>query len=370
MKKFLFLILSVLTFGTCSLLLVNASDETLNPAILPLLTWDTQPIDNNAYPLLLGFSAAANQAPLEFAQQRLQAYSAQATDPQDYRSTVRDNEHLLCNGADKPQCFENYLTQQDQINQLLTENTLWLHRYRRLIQYTHYRNTLKPTLSSPIPAFSAVLQSQKLLLAQIALNPIDMAPVLHQDITFWRNILRQKTHLITKMVAVNATASGYRLLHHLLRQQPEQLSLFHSILLPLNTAEKSLSASLNSEFQLMANGLLALKKQLSNAGPSNGFDALIQSPVGLYFYQKNATVNQLYQYHVRIQAAAEKDHAALEQAYHTLSIELKNVLNQWSILYNPVGKILISIATPNMSKSRQKIDALDALVQQTPTVQQ
>lgn len=362
MKKILSVLLGIVIFVVLAIVLINVKDETLNPKILPLLTWESKQTDNNAYYMLLGFSAPPNQDPKGFAQQQIETYEAGEEVQELDRPRVQDDNNVLCKKSEKD-CFHGYTTKKQDVSQVLSHNRVWLQRYQELIKYKDYRQVIKPSLTAPMLQVAALRNSHKLLQAQIALDPVNMRDLLSRDITFWRMILGKEMGLITKMLAVSMTKSSYSLLQYILTEHPELRPAFKYELAPLSEAEKSAVRCLEYEFIGLANLLLELNYEPDQSifDGSNILDKIVRSRVGMYFYKKNATVNQEYNIHLSFLNAIPQGVPAIEQVYVE---EAEGILKRWNVLYNPQGKVLISVARINPAEYIQKIDSLDQQIKE------
>ena len=361
MKKILSVLLCIVIFVVLVIVLINIKDETLNPEILPLLTWESKPTDNNAYYMLLGFAAPAKQDPKAYAQQQIETYEAGEEIQQVENPSVQDDNNILCKMSEED-CLTNYTTKKLEISQVITDNRVWLQRYRELIKHKDYHGVVKPSLTVPMFQVAALRDSHRILQAQIAMDPVAMRDVLSQDIAFWRMVLGKKTDLITKMLAVSMSKSSYSLLQYILTEYPELRPAFKYELKPLSEAEKSAAYCLEYEFIGLANLLLELNYEPGQSifDGSDILDKIATSRVGMYFYKKNATVNQEYNIHLRFLGAIQQGAPAIEQVYVE---ETEGILKRWNVLYNPQGKMLISLAHLNPAEYIQKIYSLDQQIQ-------
>jgi len=356
MKKVLSVLLCIAFFVVLAIILINAKDETLNPEILPLLTKESKPTNNNAYYMLLGFPAPAKQDPEHYGRQQVDAYEAGEEIQTMNGPWVQDGNNILCKGPETD-CFQSYIAKKQEVSRVISDNRAWLQRYRELIRYTDYQRIVKPSLTGPMIQVAALRDSHRLLQAQIVLDPVIMRDLLSQDIAFWRMILGKETDLVTKMLAVSMTKSSYSLLQYILTKHPELQPAFVDELTPLSEAEKSAVNFLWDEFVSLANHLLKTG-YYPGQNMSGVFDKIVYSRAGMYFYKKNATVNQVYRIHRRVLAAIPQGIPAIEQVYVE---ETEGMLKRWNMLYNPHGKVLISIALANPATAEclQRIDSLD-----------
>ncbi len=128
MKKILFILLCTAIFIVLAAIWINAKDEQLNPDILPLLTWERKPTDNNSYYMLLGFSALENRDPETYAREQIKRYEAGEEVQQENSPTVQDDNDILCEMSED-KCFVSYLEKAQELFQVITENQVWLQRY-------------------------------------------------------------------------------------------------------------------------------------------------------------------------------------------------------------------------------------------------
>lgn len=363
MKKFFLILCGLLVAAVLTIVLVNGKDEPLNPAIPPLLSWQVTLVDHNGYPFLLGFSAPSDQDPLVLGEKRIEAFRSGKKDPlyeQAANPVVKDPDALLCRMTEEG-CYQQYQTETAAIEQLAVDNLSWLERYEKLIQFPHYQEILEPRLTTPLISYGGLSKTHQLFLAGIALDPVDRAGQLRQDIRFWRMVLAQPSGLISKMVAANSAKSAYALLHLILQDHPQLHSAFLQELQPLSDDERSLVHCLNQEFAIMAKLFLDLKYD-EDAISGSGFDRILNSRIGMYFYQRQATVNRYYRYHLKLLNAVKESQAAMQELGRK---ETADLLDTWKMAYNPVGRTLLSIAIPQISSSLRQIEELDDQIKAT-----
>ena len=367
MKKIILILTCLLFIPAIVFFAMNSRDEPLDPKAKALLNLQIQDVDDNAYPFLLGFACAPEQNPQTWGKERIRLSEVGEESTLTGNFTVEDSNNELCNFTEA-NCLKKYLDAPQTIQRVLKDNQLWLLRYRQLIAHKHYAYISSFSFNSPLPSFRVIRDAQKLLQADIVLDPLLVTDGLDEDIEFWRMILSQPTDLITKIVAVATLRSSYSFLNQLLEQYPELRPRFKQQLRSLNNDEKSLAHSMDLEFIIMAKIILNLQyeKDIENVcnienvlQPPFFFDSKWLRRMSFSFYKKNATINQCYHYIDKQQNATLQGSAAMETVYQE---EVEKSTKIFFYAYNPIGKILLSIGIAPMHSYQKRIEDLDSLI--------
>ncbi len=364
-------LLAVLCSIILAMVLINSFDETLNPEIAKFLEWDSRLIENNGFTFLVGLTAPKDQDPISEGKRRLELITTKNNFEYESALQVRDDQKLLAKLKDVS-CFESFtcLTSEvdrAEVNQLIADNRLLIARYRQLIGYTQYKNSLPPHL---ISSSMNLLDVSRLFLLDTVLSGEGGNALLGKNIRFWRMVLGDKSiSLLEKMIAGTILIDSYHLLDYILKKQPGMKQDFQKELLPLNDTQKSIAYCLDREtvtviyyFRRIDDGDGFSSVFSAFAVP---FNSLMVSrwldPVVNYFLLKNSTVNLIYSEHLRMRAAVIQ---GAEEARQLDAIRDEEILDMptWNTIYNPVGKYLVAGATPMFSRYQEKLETLDGLV--------
>lgn len=361
MKRYIIILTFLLLTPIIVFVVINGRDESFEPKVEALLSMPIRDVADNVYPYLLGFGCGPEQDPQASGWEIIQIHEGGEKKEETDKFTVKDVGNVLCN-VTKADCLSGYRDYPQTVYRILADNQLWLQRYRQLIHHKHYACLVSFSLEGPFPPFGVVRDAQRLLQAQIVLDPLMMTDGLEEEIEFWRMVLSQPTDLITKMLAVESLKSTYSFLGQILEKHPELQSRFKKQFRPLDKDEKSLTPSLEYEFVAMANIILALEY----APDTENVDGLpfflgnkLLRKVSFSFYKKNATVNQYYHYFNKLERAIPQGAAAMKAVYQE---EVEESTKKLAYVYNPIGKIILNIGITPMHSYQKRIEDLDSLI--------
>ncbi|HLF97172.1 MAG TPA: hypothetical protein VI457_08520, partial [Methylococcaceae bacterium] len=195
------------------------------------------------------------------------------------------------------------------------------------------------------------------------------------DIGLQRKVLSGATSLVMKMVADGALARDYLALAEIVRLHPglvtAQAETLQRLLAPLSKEELALAPAMMSEFRAMAAILddpaisdpasYQFIQLLGATEPrvvmASALDAvlapLMQGTVAVML-QKNATRNRQYEALQAFAALDEVPGPELGEAERALR-ERQDEGMTWTWLYNPVGKLILSVAGPDFSDFKRRL---------------
>ena len=357
--------------------LVNRHDEPLaarTEALLRLPADAARPEDN-IYVALQGLDAAPGRSVIEVGQARIERYNANVDavlrDPTPAKLAAlqaRDPDHLDFKGDVtflQPlvgSVWSAAARHQPQIEQLLADNSELYQRYLALIALRSYRETARP--SDLAPFAMTPTQVRKLFLAAIALHlrsgftherELALAD-LESDVQLWRAVLKGDGELLWKMLSIANLESDYLLLADLIADGQVMLPPGETAdtLVPLfDLREWDVGTAFPSEFRIICSFLrrsdlsvTAFSRERAAHGAVRGWLSTAENRLTGHFLKLNATENLLARETER-QMLTAADPAKFFAA-RALGGWLPDNQSVWTLplSYNPVGKILVAVATP------------------------
>jgi hypothetical protein len=369
------LLLGLLLFGVA--FLVNRHDEPLTAqteALLRLPTDSLRPEDN-IYVALQGLDAPPGRSVIEVGEARIERYNASVdavlrdpTPAQLAALQARDPDHLDFKGDVtflQPLAGSVWSAaprHQPQIEQLLADNSELYQRYLALIALRSYRETARP--SDVAPFAMTPTQVRKLFLAAIALHlrsgfaherALALAD-LESDVQLWRTVLKGDGELLWKMLSIANLESDYLLLADLIADGQVMLPPGETAdtLVPLfDLREWDVGTAFPAEFRIICSllrrsdlSVTAFSRERAAHGAVRGWLSTAENRLTGHFLKLNATENLL---------ARETERQMLTAADPTKFFAARAVdgwlpdhQSVWTlpVSYNPIGKILVAVATP------------------------
>jgi hypothetical protein len=382
-----------------ALFAINAVDESLKPEAAAALRWPDPAVKDgdNGYFALVGLSAPSGQDAADWGRRWVEAMN-RASSGDEIKAAEKSLAAApfklvgaatpLCDfRADQP-CAPQAVKNAGAIAQLTADNAELLGRYAALGRFPQVADTYRPqSISHPIIGVMPYGYAQRLLLSQrlAELDKEGGAPALASiaaDIDLQRKVLAGAGSLILKMAANAALARDYQALAEVLRRHSElaaaEAATLQRILAPLNSQELALTPALMAEFRGMAAVLddpaiadpatYQLVQTLGAAAPAITAPAppilkaavldavlapLLKGTVAVLL-QKNATRNFQFEVigaYAALDSLPASGYAEAERALRARQDEGPN----WTWLYNPIGKLLMSIALPDFSNYKRRL---------------
>jgi hypothetical protein len=373
MLKRLFLILLVLVaLPVAFMIVINLRDEPLAPEAEDFMK--TPPAKaakaENAFYYVVGFEAPPAEDPykagvawldaVEAIQEKLLS-GAEAPWPEQPRGLAKIEAYCF---PEKSSCIR-WLKESTEGRPALTDNAAVVARYRRVLSYPAYAETLEPrSYDYPLPRYLAFSNAQRFFLLDIAQRlergEIDEAlAALRDEIAFDRRMLAGSRTLLHKMVAAAALQRTAVFASDALATYREQIgpraAVLAEALKPLSPEERAITPGLRSEVIMAASALEPARWR--GEKKAFGVDKVLLRP----FYQHRATVNMIYRV---TQAWSDVDNAAAPDIGPAF-IRAKEAEPQFSVrraIYNPVGKVLFYNSLPQPTAYFERIHDTDALV--------
>ncbi len=265
---------------------------------------------------------------------------------------------------DQEHCLHVYQGMREQVALDTTQYAVYLARYRMLRTYPQFSEKVMTATTAALKLeYGPIVTLSNLVDAAIALqmqSPATRRAALDEltkEITLWRRFLQDSDTLITQMVSTAVLHRKFRLASEImqtypdvLRDYPDRMAAITSPILPEHA---NLGRALAGEFRFAASVHKDLKHAIAHAPPGNNlFDRISKPLISLGAYQPNATVNQAYARHLESAAFYANPPKQILGGYQALA-EKNSQLNWWNpalYLYNPVGRILLSASTADVSR--------------------
>lgn len=234
---------------------------------------------------------------------------------------------------------------------------VYVQRYRALRNYPHFEQTMTPSFAAPLLSWQTVLALSELVDASIAFDmehparrPAALAE-LQAEIALWRRIGREADFLVDRMVIAKLLFNKYRLLSELLTDYPNIADLNRELLaqmtMPLTLADTDLRRVLNGEFRygaLFFENLAQDPKLLAPTEPDNTPSGWAEKLAFRLIVRPDATLNLSFSqltasgnFYAQSAGKIESDASAFFKTREISHLDPR----LW--LYNPMGKILVSL---------------------------
>jgi len=355
---------------------VNLHDEPLNTEAKALLAPPENPYgpDENIYISMAGFDAPAAQSIVTAGEARIRAYN-QALDwnlahPTDLaaKATKTDPDKLkfsgagnLCKSPPSSVWAETKKYRLD-IVALLSTNQELFQRYLGLHRLRGYHETARPSYLAPFYLVPPPVRC--LFLLDIA-NRIQTGSLEHkraaiedlsQDLRMWKLMMQGDGALISKMIAAASLHRDLMVLAEAVSDPDTDTMPFEgeqgAVLMPFPTMDWNIGNAFGAEFRAM----VPLYGQMTSAAwAMSGTDEArvtwwqrLWLAYQMQFFKYNATENLSARQMVQLTKLAVSDPQRFSVAREEYRAWLKDYEGLYSprTLFNPVGKILVSIAAP------------------------
>lgn len=350
---------------------INLFDESLDPraAAFGKPRPSTVPEAENGYFALLAIDAPQGADGMAYARAWLDETRAAAHERRRPLRPPREQAKRPdpCDPIDRS-CFTVVRENAGQIKGQLAMFAGDLARYEALVSSRRFEEVLDYPfgLESDFPSYASLARAQRAYLLRAALDfeagRVEKAmAALEREFAWQRLFLRESRLLVSKMVAARNYWRDLMFVRSLLEtgsaKLAPELPRLQKMLRPLDEAVQSLSRVAETEFGFVG---------AAYSGISPNKDDIRQI-VGWYvfgtalLYQPKATMNHAYRYYsklgdVVLAAPAHRvlsESKAFSESWHDLP--------WWRYIYNPVGKMLMSVAMPAWEDYPLRMHDLDAL---------
>ncbi|MDJ0939287.1 MAG: hypothetical protein QNJ00_05955 [Woeseiaceae bacterium] len=259
--------------GYAILVLANLKDRDPSGeiAMLESMLERSSPVasEDNSYIYMLGIEGPPDSNPMALGLERYEwmetARPEFSTDDDplgigyDFESKRSEAVALLAKtcSESESECLALLESDEETVEQWLTDERWLLDRYRTLIALPVFRESVPFDVFAPLPSYNVILQGQRLhiLDAWTAAGAGDAARVsatLDRDLTYWRMVLENSDALITKMIATAAIIRHFKLGNLVLRRLPQDVAddaIPPSWRAELTESERSMQRSLAGEWK-------------------------------------------------------------------------------------------------------------------------
>jgi hypothetical protein len=355
---------------------VNLHDQPLSAETNALLVLPANPYgpDENIYISTAGFDAPAAQSVVTVGEARIREYNqsldwslahpaelaayARKTDPDKLKFSKTND---FCSSPSSSVWAESKKHRLD-ISALLSSNQELFQRYLALHRLRGYYETARPSHLAP---FSFVPQSVRCLFLSDIADRIQTGTLqqkraaiedLSQDLRMWKLMMKGEGTLISKMIAAAALHRDLMVLAEAVTDPDTDMSIFEgeqgAVLMPLPATDWHIGNAFGAEFRAM---VPFFKQMTSTMWAMNGIDpsrvTWWQKPwlaFQMHFFKHNATENLNARHMVRLTQLAASDPGTFSAAREEYRGWLRenDIRFSPSAIFNPIGKILVSIAGP------------------------
>lgn len=361
-------------FTLFTLLVLGFLDEDLTQAAKADLTYRPPAVDpkQNAYYALIGLHAAKDLSPWQAGRDITLEYDKHVkqgglllefdTDKYDWfgklkvsnalaQSRGRNTNKIWCDYKNEKSCLAFYQSHAGLVADTISDNELLLSRYQDLYQYTHFQDETVQMFLTDLISLHRIFQARigRLWLQNKKHAALDL---LDKDIRFWKKVCASDTGLLHKMTSIAVLDKDIRLYSELLTEDHAlvgQSQAATQLASSLATEQYGLKASFRREYQISAGYMIAGVGNVEYGLFSSGEATLVDKLFSLIFFRKNATVNSLHKIYL---AQIELSMRAPDR-YQSAATEYNKIISRYSdiyrldMVYNPIGKILLTIAIPS-----------------------
>lgn len=385
MKNILFAVLKALKWllvtvlGLLVLLLACwflLPDETLHPEARKILAAPPSvPPEQNAFYLLWGLPASPELDPFQVGRQvvaaqlatfrekgqRAQFAPASFHGAKPYQRRIPSS--LYCKSrSETAHCLTALRAHRSELDAERRAQDPYVQRYRALRNYPHFEQTMTPSYAAPLLDWHIVMVLAELVDASIAFDmehPERRAAALaelQEEIALWRRIGREADFLLDRMLIAKLLFNKYRLLSELLTDYPaiadQNRELVAQMTTPLTLADTDLRRVLNGEFRygaLFFETMVQNPKLLPQTEPDNAPSGWTEKLAFGLIVRPNATLNSDFSERAEKGNFYAQSATQIEsQAGAFFKTREINYLDPRLWLYNPMGKILISLSGSNL----------------------
>jgi hypothetical protein len=353
-------------------LVINLSifDEELKPEVEAMFEKQQVTIEaDNAYIAIWGITAANDKSFIDAGIELMQRYTEITSVDAESVITDLDNQQILgernldsawldkyenCRSRTKDGCLKK-VSDLIKINPITDPRLLlMLDRYSEMVKLKKYQHILEVSVASHIPSYSGIMRLSQIRTANVFLknNTMDTLSVIEEELIFWRMMLSQSGDMLDKMIAVASLWRNFSSLSELIKSEKIsdlEMKKLQSMLINFSKEEHDMSAVFYSEIKM---SLLALIDMMSTETKTIGYISGIRYKNLSSFWQKNATLNDAYVRNfvplVCLSKLTAIDFYKFQEQnknYCKFPKEESTKYTKFS-LYNPVGKILVSIGLP------------------------
>jgi hypothetical protein len=350
---------------------INLFDESLDPraAAYGKPRPPKIPDAENGYLALLAMDAPEGADGMAYARAWLDEARAAAHEVRRPRRQAREQAKRPdpCDPIDRP-CLAVVRENAGQVKGQLAMFAGDLARYDALLSSRRFEEVLDYPFGpeSDLPPYASLARAQRAYLLRVALDfeagRVDKAvAALERELAWQRLFLTGSRLLISKMVAARNYWRDLMFVRNLLEtgsaKLAPQLPRLQKMLRPLDEAVRSLPQVAETEFGSVGVAYSKISPDRDNIGQLFGWYVFGTA----LLYQPNATINHAYRYYSKVADVILAAPAHRVLAESKAFSESLHELPWWRYIYNPVGKILLSVSMPAWDDYPLRVHDLDAL---------
>lgn len=334
-------------------------DEPLRPELARLATPNDVPLDGNAYPILVGLTAAPDRDAAAVGRRVIERLRERYRNGERITLTTAELDELRggpglgatdaawrdglvpidCNSRLTLDCATTLLAAVGKMPRLHPDLMVMIGRYETILKAPRFAEIEEGDAYTPIPDYSATMAVSRIRLAQSLARDPTAAFLARaaEDFGFWRGMLLDGQSLIAKMVALAGMRNNLDYLSWLLAHRdltPAEIATIERIATPLTDAERDIGEVFLSELRL---SILSDQDLVVMLGD--------RTPVVALTLQENATLNEYYLTIVqtlRLRATMDAETFARVRADEPISYELRRFPPP---IYNLGGKLVLKRMT-------------------------
>ncbi|MEK6551752.1 MAG: hypothetical protein AABZ50_08985 [Pseudomonadota bacterium] len=384
----------------------NCCDETPTPEVISASEFkiDDIPPEKNSYYALVGMIAPAGKDPHAWGREIVRSANEYHALPEHLRDEEGPRYMEMINhprrfryrnpfppvetsrtrnGGDKPvahnrskqrkdfcpenavRCLPEYARQAALIDKAMAENRELIARYRSQYRYPHFREMIIPELSSPLPRYAHLPHDLvRAVIGREAVRGNDAGVVraLAEDTRYWRLVLREGRHLLSKMIAAKYISDNARLASEIISSRPltrPDLDTLGGTFAPLDADELSLQSALHAEF---ASARRLFSTLLPRFGTTECWERFARCMSSKLVYQPDATVNLMYMHYKTGIAATRLPGPEYTSYMENRPPRGEFSLWRWHLVYNPAGKYMMHVGRPLFEGYSGRLRNLDGLL--------
>ncbi|HTE40069.1 MAG TPA: hypothetical protein VK629_04520 [Steroidobacteraceae bacterium] len=317
---------------------------------------------DNAYVFALGFDASPDSDPVKIGSERQQSIdkptstesSSSAGHP--FKRPPEVEEFLKSCGLGDRKCPQAFAEADAIFAKWLASDDLLLERYLNLLQRSSWRETIPRDAMGGFPAYTPLLDGQRLLLARVRLlvksgDYADASALLDRDLKFWRIVQAHSDLLLSKMIAVGAINRHFEWGNLILRGVPLQnvrAAIPAEWLTPFSRADLSMQRVFVGEWIFTSN-LITNPNAARSAVDGEFESSFITNTANMLFepfLQRQDTINQYAARFKLLAAILDVPLDGFEEGCHRAAEFEKTYAKQSSPsnpLYNPVGNVFLGL---------------------------
>jgi hypothetical protein len=355
---------------------VNIHDEPLNAEAKALLALPADPYspDDNIYVSMAGFDVSAAQSVVATGEARVREYNqaldwrlAHPMDPAVYITKTDPNKLEFSGTSDfcrspPSSVWAETRNRPLDVAAMLSTNQELYQRYHGLHRLRGYHETARPSYLAP---FYFVPQPVRCLFLVAFANRIQTGPLqqqraaiddLSQDLRIWKAMLQGDGTLPSKMIAAASLHRDLMVLADLVTDPNSDMMLFEGeqggVLTPFPIMDWNIGNAFGAEFRAAVPLFAQMtSKTWAMSGTNEAQLSWWQGQwiaLQMHFFKYNATENLSARQMVQLTKLAVSDPHGFSVAREEYRAWLREneALYSPSVLFNPVGKILVSIAAP------------------------